>query len=155
MKVYDIYEEYKDDDRALEIMEKSTLLFDEILDKLKQDHPELYEDYMNRLYIIAYGNHFNEDMLENAFEHMINDDGTKAPKWNLETTSKVASQHGVIFSDFNKYDWCYVMNMMYSDYHSVLGESLVNYVNMSVKFLNDKDAPNGKALLYYLAMQQG
>lgn len=85
---------------------------------------------------------------------MINDDGTTAPKWSVSDTTSVAMSNNVEFEHFNQYDWCYVMNMMYSDYREVLGDSLSMYVKMSKKFLFDKDAPKGKALRYYLAMRK-
>ena len=40
------------------------------------------------------------------------------------------------------------MNMIYSDYCEVLGDNVTSYVRMAHKFLNDKDAPDGKALRY-------
>lgn len=46
------------------------------------------------------------------------------------------------------------MNMIYSDYCEVLGDNVTSYVRMAHKFLNDKDAPDGKALRYAMCMKK-
>lgn len=62
--------------------------------------------------------------------------------------------YGISFRDFNEYDWNYAMNMIYSDYCEVLGDNVTSYVRMAHKFLNDKDAPDGKALRYAMCMKK-
>lgn len=42
---------------------------------------------------------------------------------------------------------------MYSDYYKSGGTNTNFYVELSKAFLVDKDAPEGKALKYYLAME--
>lgn len=84
---------------------------------------------------------------------MINEDGTTGPHWSIEQTNTVARQNGVQFSNFNEYDWNYVMNMIYSDYYGAVPNDMSTYVKLSKKFLDDKDAPEGKALHYYLTMR--
>ena len=70
------------------------------------------------------------------------------------TTGRATSTNGVSFRDFNEYDWNYAMNMIYSDYCEVLGDNVTSYVRMAHKFLNDKDAPDGKALRYAMCMKK-
>ena len=62
-------------------------------------------------------------------------------------------QYGISFDKFNKYDWNYVMNMIYSDYYGAIGNNTESYVKVAKKFTMDKDAPEGKALKYYIAMK--
>lgn len=128
--------------------------FDEVLEMIEHAHPDKYYDIKNDIYVLMHGYHFNEEMLECAYDHMINDDGTKAPKWTLEQTTQVAKSNGITFDHFNEYDWNYVMNMMYSDYSSIFADNLTYYLKLSTKFLMDKDAPKGKALRYYLALKE-
>lgn len=45
------------------------------------------------------------------------------------------------------------MNMLYSDYVSIFGNNAAYYVKMADKFLNDKDAPKGKTLKYYMSLK--
>jgi hypothetical protein len=83
---------------------------------------------------------------------MENEDGTRGGHWTLEDTTSVAKQYGIDFSHINQYDWNYVMNMIYSDYYGAVSNDLSTYVKLAKKFIFDKDAPEGKALKYYLAM---
>lgn len=41
-------------------------------------------------------------------------------------------------------------NMMYSDYYGAVQNDAVAYGKLAKKFLEDKDAKEGKALYYYL-----
>ena len=127
--------------------------FDEVLEIVKYMHPDKYRDIKNDIYVLINGYHFNESMLEEALESMDNEDGTKGGKWSLEDTNSLANSAGIRFEHFNEYDWNYTLNMLYSDYYSILGTSANNYANMAKKFLMDKDAPEGKALRYYMAMK--
>ena len=135
-------------------MVKMTKAFDECLECLKDYDEDMYNRIINDLYIVFNGYHFNEEMMNGSFSKMINDDGSKAPHWTLSDTTQIARNHGVSFRKFNEYDWCYVMNMLYSDYCEVLGDNVSSYVKMADKFLNDKDAPEGKALRYCMCMKE-
>ena len=84
---------------------------------------------------------------------MSNEDGTTGGHWSLEETDSIARNHGIEFRSINKYDWNYVMNMIYSDYYGAIPNELTSYVKVAKKFLQDKDAPEGKALKYYKAME--
>lgn len=127
--------------------------FDEVLEMIEEAHPDKYREIKNDIYVLVNGYHFDEDMLECAYEKMINDDGSKAPKWDIASTNQVAKNSNIVFDTFNEFDFNYVMNMLYSDYVSIFGDNLSYYVKMANKFLHDKDAEEGKALRYYLAMK--
>ena len=120
---------------------------------LKARDFDLYEEAECWLYQEVYGPHFNEWMLEKALTEMANEDGTTGPKWTLEQTTQVAKNHGIAFVNFNEYDWCYVMNMLHSDFYGVIDEDSSMYYKLAHKFICDKDAPEGKAFLYYKAMK--
>lgn len=150
--VYDIYESIRNTPKWDEDTEKLMKSYDKTLMKIKKQHPEIYEDIKEEIYIDINGYHFNQHMLNKVYKHMINDNGTTAPHWSLDESTSVANANGISFDIFNEYDWNYVMNMMYSDYCNVFGDNLPYYIDMSKKFLYDKDAPDGKALRYYFAM---
>lgn len=120
--------------------------------KLKYIDEEMYEELEYELYKEVYGCHFNEWKLKCALENMHNEDGTKGGHWTVEETNSVARQHGVEFEHFNEYDWNYVMNMIYSDFYGAVPNETSSYVKLAKKFIHDKDAPKGKALKYYIAM---
>lgn len=126
----------------------------DVFDMLKRTVDEdVYDDIEIELYKKVYDCHFNKWLLEKALCCMVNEDGTKGGHWTIEQTSNVARNAGISFDHFNEYDWNYVMNMMYSDYYKAGNGNTNFYVELSKAFLMDKDAPEGKALKYYLAMK--
>jgi len=133
--------------------EKLREMVDDIVSMIKETNHDLYDDIEMYLYKETYGCHFNEWMLECATKHMVNEDGTSGPHWTLEQTNNVARQNNLRLETYNEYDWNYVMNMIYSDYYGIVSNDLNVYYKMAKSFLDDKDAPEGKALKYYLAMK--
>ena len=124
------------------------------LSMLKETNPETYETLELHLYKEIYGCHFNSWMLECAVEKLENEDGTTGPHWTVEQTNQVVKSIGGSLYDYNEFDWNYVMNMLYSDYYGLGNADATFYGKMAKKFLEDKDAPEGKALKYYLAMKK-
>ena len=127
---------------------------DDALGMIKETNHPLYEELEMHLYKEIYGKHFNDWMLEKAVFNMVNEDGTRGAHWTLDQTNSVAKQQGVVFDKYNEYDFNYVMNMIYSDYYGAVPNDTSNYVKLAIKFLDDKDAKEGKALCYYLAMNK-
>ena len=123
------------------------------LSMLKETNPDTYNTLENYFYKEIYGKHFNEWLLNQAVSSMINEDGSTGGHWTLEQTTQVAKSSGIDFSKFNEYDWNYVMNMMYSDYYGAVANDTGSYVRLAIKFLEDKDAKEGKAYCYYMAMK--
>lgn len=82
--------------------------------------------------------------------HMKNSDGTVGAHWTFEQTQDVAKQRNIT-CDQN--DFWAVMNMMYSDYCQVAKRQSVDtpgfYADMAKAFLEDTDAVDGKAYLYW------
>lgn len=154
MTVFEMYKEIENTSKWASSTEQIIKSYDRTLERIKKAHPNIYSEIKEELYVCLNGYHFTREMLSKAYEDMINDNGTKAPKWSVEETSSVAEQYSIEMDTFNACDWNYAMNMIYSDYVGVLGDSVVNYVNMADKFLHDKDASEGKALRYYFAMKK-
>lgn len=125
---------------------------DGALGMLKETNTETYKTLDSYLYKIMYGSHFNSEVLKEAVSKMINEDGTTGGHWTLEQTNNVARQNGITFDTFNEYDWNYVMNMMYSDYYGVVPNDVL--VKLAIRFLMDKDAKEGKAYCYYMAIKK-
>lgn len=127
----------------------------DVFDMLKRTvDEEVYFDIEMELYEEVYGCHFNKWLLDKALCCMENEDGTKGGHWTVEQTNSVARNSGITFDHFNEYDWNYVMNMVYSDYFKTGSGNTNVYVDLAKAFLMDKDAPEGKALKYYLAMKR-
>lgn len=138
------------EDASLEQLKEFTIYS---IDMVKKVDPELYKDVEMYLYKEVYGCHFTKWLLEKATSEMENEDGTKGGHWTVEQTTMVARSNGIEFKTFNEYDFNYVMNMLYSDYYGSVPNETNVYVKMARKFLEDKDAEEGKALKYYLAMR--
>lgn len=124
------------------------------LGMVKRIDEDVYDDIEMYLYKEVYGCHFTEWLLDKALSKMENADGTTGGHWKLADTTLVARNSGINFVHFNEYDWNYVMNMIYSDYYGVVPNEVSVYVKMARRFLEDKDAEEGKALKYYLAMKK-
>ena len=118
----------------------------------KSRDSKLYTGLEMCLYDLVYGYHFSRWLLDKALSSLVNEDGTKGPHWSLEDTTNVAAQYNVEFVNFDKYDWCYVLNMIYSDYYGAVPDDISYYVKLAKKFLHDKDAEPGKAFKYYVTM---
>ena len=123
-------------------------------DELKRQMPELYEEMEEDLYEHIYGHHFTPWKYDCAVSKLVNQDGTKGPHWTVSDAVSVARNKGLQFIGYNEYDFAYVMNMLYSDYYGAVSDSIDTYFKMAKAFLEDKDAPDGKAYLYYLAMEK-
>lgn len=82
--------------------------------------------------------------------HMKNSDGTVGAHWTFEQTQDVAKQRNI---NCDQNDFWAVMNMMYSDYCQVAKRQSVDtpgfYADMAKAFLEDTDAADGKAYLYW------
>jgi len=122
------------------------------LGMVKRIDEDVYDDIELYLYKEVYGCHFTKWLLEKATKELVNEDGTTGAHWTIEQTTMVARSNGIDFKNFNEYDWNYVLNMIYSDYYGSVPNETSTYVKMARKFLEDKDAENGKALKYYLAV---
>ena len=79
-----------------------------------------------------------------------NEDGTHGAHWSFERVKKVMEQYNI---KHNPYEFWAVMNAMYSDYCGVFKKYSVNgvdvYVDMALAWLNDKDAVEDKAAMYW------
>lgn len=126
---------------------------DDALGMIKETHEDLYDDLEMYLYKEIHGCHFTDWLVEKATSKMMNEDGTTGKHWTVDQTTSVAKQNGITFDKYNEYDWNYVMNMMYSDYFGAVPNEISSYVKLARKFLEDKDAKEGKALHYYLSMK--
>lgn len=94
--------------------------------------------------------HLTHDEAEEWCDSMVNADGTKGCHWTLEQTQDVAKQRNI---NCDPNDFWAVMNMMYSDYCQVAKRQSVDtpgfYADMAKAFLEDADAADGKAYLYW------
>ncbi len=99
------------------------------------------KDFAKYMYEEEYGCHIIEkDMYDKAISYLrwSDDEGTGA-KWEVSTIEKLAD---VNFdkADFTKWDYAYVVNMLYSDYCHIFTDSDY-YLKMAKAYLTDEDYP--------------
>lgn len=121
---------------------------------LKRYDAELYDDMRDKLYVCLNGNHFDESTYARAVAGLGNLDGTGGPHWKVADITNLARTKGLKYDGFNEYDFAYAMNMVYSDFYGVVGDSVDTYYRIAKAFIEDKDAPHGKAYLYWKAMSR-
>ena len=119
------------------------------LDRLKRVDNDLYREMEDDLYVSINGPHFNEWSYERAVDGMTNADGTTGAHWSKSDIVKYARQKGMDFrSECEEYDFAYAMNMTYSDYYGSVPDSVETYFRIAKAFIDDADAPEGKAYVY-------
>lgn len=101
---------------------------------------------------IEYKRGFTEADAHEWTARMENMDDTTGQHWPMEQTTAVMRSRGL---NYDPAVWYAAMNMIYSDYFSVIEKHKVNYVDfyvdMTAAFLDDKDAggPDKKISAYY------
>ena len=123
-------------------------------DELKSSMPDLYEEMECELYEHIYGPHFTDWKYEQAVACLENEDGTEGPHWTVQQITDYAKSRGASYRGYNEYDFAYAMNMVYSDYAGAVPDDTDSYFRIAKAFVEDRDAPEGKAFLYYKAMHK-
>lgn len=149
MYLKEIMESAKQIPNYKEIMVEWQEIIIKLMNELKMNDPDLYDKFYDKFYCSVYGDHFSEDLAIKAVKCMDNVDGSSGEHWTLEQTTNVAKQFSISFESFNKYDWYYVLNMMYSDYYKLFGSNTDTYVKLAKAWLEDPDVEEGKAYRYY------
>lgn len=125
----------------------------EMADEGYATNPAKWEHHRDKAECHIYGWHFTKESAEKAVAAMQNKDGSSGQYWTLKDVEEVSKAMSIDWSQkrYNIYDLYYVLNMERSDYYKA-DEAPQYYVERALDFLNDKDAPEGKAKRYYVAM---
>lgn len=102
-------------------------------------------------YLANYGWSFSKKLCEFAVSKMKDKNGQPITPYNKEKVDALLKQYGIELKHDSGYDAVYVCNMAIADYY---GSSIANqqYLAMFVKdYIDDEDAPTGKALGRYYA----
>lgn len=95
------------------------------------------------------------EMADEWMENLQNEDGSKGPHWSMEQTKQVMNQRGIKGDPLEFYA---ILNALYSDYCKVFQKHNINkvdlYADLASAWINDKDAMDGKAALYYECIVQ-
>ena len=131
-----------------EDMEELRDILIDLLHHEKECDYEKYKEHKMELYVIAYGEQLTDEVKDEWVEQM-----KPATKWSLEDIQGVVSRAGLTIPLHSVY---VIMNMLYSDFGSVLGSgddtSINNYINATKLWYYDEDAENAeenKLFRYY------
>ena len=92
-----------------------------LLDVVKEEHPDMYWDFLREQHEAMAGHHFNELYAEWEVEQMHHkgDDSTeyKGEHWSIEETNSVLAKYrSKIPSAYNEWDFYVALNASYHDY---------------------------------------
>lgn len=101
--------------------------------------------------------HFTEKAYYEAVGGMENEDGTRGAHYSIEQVKEIIGKQEKS-KDFdmganNLYDYAFCLNMVYSDYYGAVEDKEENFIKLANAFIFDKDAGDGKALRYWMAMK--
>lgn len=147
-----------------EIWETFSKDTEKMLRNLKSIDEDLYDEYLNDLYIAAFGEHFNEKLYKKAVEEMVfvipEYKQMHTPEQIEQTIRQMHQQASQLMSknnkvaamipaSVNKWDMAYVFNMICSDYPLTHGGDVNKIAMMAYEFISDPDADCGKSYRYY------
>lgn len=140
-----MYEELLEDDcKREEAIELSKTL----LRMLKSLNEGAYNRVCLKIHVLKYGKHFCENMAKEAVKYMKHFDGSTGEHWSVDQTTNLATQNNIIT---NKWDWYYLLNMLYSDAGNVFKNDIRVYVDFAKSvYLNDVDGNEGKIFDEYV-----
>lgn len=144
-------------------MWESVVLIDEMMEDVKEVHPELYDKMRSKQHFILFGYHFDEYTAKEAVRNMYHADSRgnriEGEHWTAEQAND-AVRNMRISADYNKWDIYYSLNATWHDLeqlYQTLGMSSIEekIIRTAVcLYLKDEDAPDGKPYRYYKAMMQ-
>lgn len=130
-------------------------LVSDLMERLEKAYPEMAAEFEDELYECVHGKHFDAWSYKKATDGLVNSDGSKGPHWKLDDARKLMREKGIESGSFNEYDFAYALNMIWSDYYGAMPDNSDSYARMALAFLNDKDAPEGKAYVYWKKVAEG
>lgn len=133
-----------------EDMQKLGDMLSEIIYSMKESHPDLYEKYKMKLYVMAYGKVLTQEMAEEIVKEM----QPYKEHWSFDTTTSVKNQFGI--NDISDVDFYVVMNSKYNDNKDTVekfitdeNQQLEMYIDLTKDFVLDPDAKEGKVFSYF------
>lgn len=130
--------------------EELVKISNEMHKKLKAYCPSAYYDMLTKMHCVVFGPHFDEHTAKMTVARMKNVDETTGEHWTMEQTNSIAAQNNIKYPC----DFYYIINQMWSDYCKVLGSDVSIYVKIAKAYMNDVDAPEGKAFILWLAQMR-
>jgi hypothetical protein len=126
-----------------EDMEELSEILIKVMHKLKKYDDKCYNKYRMKIYKMAYGTEFTEELAEEIVLNM----KPTGEHWDIDQTTSVKTQYGI--TEINDTDFYVVMNMAYNDYHDIFMDNIDMYVKFTKDFILDEDAKEDKVFKYF------
>ena len=94
---------------------------------------------------------FTEQKATEIVSKFVNKDGTRGAHWSFSQVRDVAKTHPEV-QKFDFLDFYVTLNMIYSDYYCSKFNT-EDYIQLTIDFLGDTDAPKNKIRRYIKAME--
>ena len=128
--------------KEVEKMDELGDMLVELIDELKESHPEEYREYKEELYELAYGKKISEEI----GKEWVKDMKPVGEHWSMEATTGAKESLGYNVGDI---DFYVVANMMYNDYNDLTSENEELALKLANDWLHDEDAKENKLYCYW------
>lgn len=147
-----IYDRHKGEQAMYDTID----IISNMMEKVKETHPHVYEQAMQELEGYLYSVSLAE--AKEIVAGMYNEYGMSGERWSYEQIVDVAKQYNLSDS-INKCDLYIVMNMWNIDYHHTMEQlGLENnvgaYIMFSCDWLADDDFGEGKVYKYFIKIHE-
>lgn len=122
-------------------MRKLSKMLSEVLYELKDYDMESFEKYKMCLYEMAYGKVLTDEVKQEWVYSM-----KPKAKWDMSDIDNVLKEYDISVPKMSLY---VIMNMLYSDFKSVLGEDVKSYIQASSDWYYDEDIQNTEEAKLY------
>lgn len=139
-----------DDDFDLELFEDLEEKILKAMETLEEECPEMYHMIKFKVYEMANGPHFTEELCEEALECVCEEYKRREAEFDLEEAKQIAKKFGVDFKEFNEHDWCYALNICHCLFEDLCKEDLQMCAKLTYLWLCDRAIPEGKAFYHYM-----
>ncbi len=129
-----------------EQMEELAVVFEDVMEMLKMNHPEMYSKYYKEVADILGSDHLTTEEAERAVSHLTHKDGTRGEFFSQKQVEDLIRRNPDL-AKYDKNDIYYAINMLHSDFYKPKWD-IDTYVMFTLMWLDDPDAPSNKAKLH-------
>lgn len=129
-----------------EQMEELGNVFDDLMGHLRDHHPEMYEQFYQRVSDIMKDDHLTQEEAEKYVSNLHHKDGEKGEYFSCKQVEEIIRKNPEL-EEYNKHDVYYVMNMVRSDFYKP-NWGVDTYVMFTIMFFEDPDGKTNKAKLH-------
>lgn len=129
-----------------EQMEELADVFEDVMEHLKDHHPEIYDKFYKQVEDIMEPEHLSEEDAKFYVGNLTHKDGTKGEYFSYKHLEELCRRNPEL-SKYDKNDVYYVINMLHSDFYKPKWD-VDTYVMFTTMWLDDPDGKPNKAKLH-------